>query len=238
MALPWFRFYTEWADDPKVQMLSEAHQRRLAMLFCYQGQGWLPNATDEGLSFKLRISLDELAKTRTAFQDSGFIKPGSWNLVNWDKRQAKSDISTARVRKHRMKLDETVSETVLKRNETSNETNETVLEERRGEEIRREQKRLEEKRQDASRGRKHGGGQLAPLVSIFPKLNLHPPLPRNREELIREGYTFSNKRSCSACGEELEWWVSSKGSNLPVMHEGPDAGKVHLGECAAGRKVN
>ena len=30
----WFRFYAEFATDPKVQMLSEQDQRRFIMLLC------------------------------------------------------------------------------------------------------------------------------------------------------------------------------------------------------------
>jgi hypothetical protein len=236
MSLPWFRFYTEWADDPKVQMLSEAYQRRLAMLFCYEGQGWLRNASDEELSFKLRISMDELEKTRKAFQEKGFINCDSWGLLNWEKRQKQSDISTSRVRKHRMKRDETVSETVPIVPVKQRETNETVLEERREEEIRREQKRLEQRREDSARAQKRGS--LTPLVSIFSNGSSTPPpsLPRTLGEMKSAAYVFSNRAPCKGCGVEIEWWTSPKGALLPmnVMNKSGDGAVVHLETCVIG----
>ena len=32
MPMPWFRMWSEFADDPKVQIMPEAMQRRLVML--------------------------------------------------------------------------------------------------------------------------------------------------------------------------------------------------------------
>ncbi len=237
MAFPWFRFYTEWADDPKVQMLSEAYQRRLAMLFCYQGQGWLSSASDQELSFKLRISLDELENTRAAFQEKGFIaQKTGWTLTNWAKRQRESDDSTARVRKHRMKRSETVTVTEPIVSVKHDETNVTVQEERRGEEIRREQKRLEEKRKAAGAHGKRGGEMIS-LSSIFSN-GFRPspsPLPLTRAEMIAGGYTFSNKAPCKGCGEEIEWWSSPKGARLPmnVMTKDPSGAIIHLETCSS-----
>jgi hypothetical protein len=36
LANPWFRLYSEFADDPKVQMLTEAMHSRLVMLMCFR----------------------------------------------------------------------------------------------------------------------------------------------------------------------------------------------------------
>jgi hypothetical protein len=239
VGLPWFRFYTEWADDPKVQMLSEPLQRRLAMLFCYQGQGWLAGASEEELSFKLRISLDELEKTRVAFQKQGFIGD-SWLLVNWEKRQKPSDISTPRVHRHRQKKHETVSETVVKQCETKSETNETVLEERRGEEIRVEQNRLEQKRKEAARSTGKRSGSLASISSIFsssssPTATLRH-FPTTVAGLLAANYAFSNKAPCKDCGVEIDWWLTPKGGQLP-MNAG--SAVVHMETCTQElRKAN
>jgi hypothetical protein len=34
MSNPWFRMYSEFAHDPKVQMMTEVMQRRYIMLMC------------------------------------------------------------------------------------------------------------------------------------------------------------------------------------------------------------
>ena len=99
MANPWFRLYAEFANDAKVQMLSESDQRRLLMLFCFRCNG---NVTlqDEEVTFQLRISNDQWAATKAIFTSKGFINEHN-EVLNWDKRQYISDSSAARVAKHR-----------------------------------------------------------------------------------------------------------------------------------------
>lgn len=98
MPNPWFRLYSEFEDDPKVQMLPEAMQRRLIMLFCQKCKG--EKRTDAQIAFKLHISLSDLAETKKLFLANGFID-AEWNLPNWNRRQFLSDSSTDRVRRHR-----------------------------------------------------------------------------------------------------------------------------------------
>ena len=101
MANPWFRLYSEFADDPKVQMLPEAMQRRLVMLFCARCKCDGPVTFRETeLAFQWRVTMDELSETRTLFIEQGFIDE-QWNLLNWNKRQFLSDSSTDRTRQYR-----------------------------------------------------------------------------------------------------------------------------------------
>lgn len=100
MANPWFRMYAEFATDAKVQMLSEAMQRRYLMLMCLRCSNALVTLQDEEIAFQLRISGDELAETKALFIKKGFID-SAWNLLNWEKRQFASDSSKDRVAKHR-----------------------------------------------------------------------------------------------------------------------------------------
>ena len=100
MANQWFRMYSEFATDAKVQMLSEAMQRRYLMLMCLRCSNALVTLHDEEIAFQLRISDEELAETKALFIKKGFID-SSWNLLNWEKRQFASDSSKDRVAKHR-----------------------------------------------------------------------------------------------------------------------------------------
>lgn len=113
MPNPWFRLYTEFADDPKVQMLSEQMQRRLIMIFCLRGKETLETLHETQIAFQLRITPSELAETKKVFVESGFID-SDWSVVNWARRQFLSDSSTDRVRRHRSRLkqDETLHVTV------------------------------------------------------------------------------------------------------------------------------
>ena len=102
MANPWFRLYSEFAHDPKVQMLSEAMQRRYVMLLCLRCSEVLETLHETEIAFQLRLSTDELDETKQLFISKNFIDK-HWNLLNWDKRQFVSDSSTMRVAKHRNK---------------------------------------------------------------------------------------------------------------------------------------
>lgn len=104
MANPWFRLYSEFAHDPKVQMMSEAMQRRYIMLMCMRCNGDVTLHDDE-VAFHLRISDEDWAQTKELFIKKGFID-SELNLLNWEKRQFKKDSTTSsaeRVRKHREK---------------------------------------------------------------------------------------------------------------------------------------
>lgn len=100
MSNPWFRMYSEFSHDPKVQTMSEAMQRRYTMVMCMRCSNDLVTLHETDIAFYLRISEQDLAETKALFITKGFIDSG-WNLLNWEKRQMLSDTSNARVAKHR-----------------------------------------------------------------------------------------------------------------------------------------
>ena len=116
MANPWFRLYSEFAHDPKIQMLSEAMQRRYVMLMCLRCSEVLETLHETEIAFQLRLSTGELEETKQLFISKNFIDK-HWNLLNWDKRQFVSDSSTMRVAKHRNKKKQVsnIDETLQKR---------------------------------------------------------------------------------------------------------------------------
>lgn len=97
---PWFRLYSEFATDPKVQMLSEANQRRYIMLLCLRCSNGDETLQDEEVAFQLRISNEEWAATKAVFVSKGLTLEDN-SPAAWDKRQYRSDSSAERVRKHR-----------------------------------------------------------------------------------------------------------------------------------------
>lgn len=125
MANQWFRLYSEFAHDPKVQMLSEVNQRRLIMLFCIRCNGDV-TLQDEQVAFQLRISMDEWLASKATFIDKNFINNDN-RVLNWDKRQFVSDFSAERVAKHRerMKQSSNVTVTPPEQNRTDTEHNRT-----------------------------------------------------------------------------------------------------------------
>jgi hypothetical protein len=116
MANPWFRLYSEFAHDPKVQMLSEEMQRRYVMLMCLRCSETLVTLHETEIAFQLRLTEQELEETKSLFISKKFIDR-QWNLLNWDKRQFVSDSSTMRVAKHRQKKKQSsnADETLQKR---------------------------------------------------------------------------------------------------------------------------
>lgn len=99
MANQWFRMYSEFASDAKVQMMPETYQRRLLMLMCLRCNGDV-TLHDAEIAFQLRIGDVEWGETKRDFIARGFIDSDN-NLLNWDKRQYASDSSVARVKRHR-----------------------------------------------------------------------------------------------------------------------------------------
>jgi hypothetical protein len=123
MANPWFRLYSEFAHDPKIQMLSEAMQRRYVMLLCLRCSEVLETLHETEIAFQLRLSTAELDETKQLFIAKNFIDK-QWNLLNWDKRQFVSDSSTMRVARHRekKKQESNVDETLQKRPSNATDT--------------------------------------------------------------------------------------------------------------------
>lgn len=102
MANPWFRMYSEFASDPKVQMLSETDQRRFVMLLCLRCSNVSQPLQDDEVAFQLRISNEVWLQTKQVLMEKGLIDEESKPCA-WDKRQYISDVSTRRVLKHREK---------------------------------------------------------------------------------------------------------------------------------------
>jgi hypothetical protein len=131
MANPWFRLYSEFAHDPKIQMLSEAMQRRYVMLMCLRCSEVLETLHETEIAFQLRLSTGELDETKELFISKNFIDK-HWNLLNWDKRQFVSDSSTMRVAKHRNKKKQVsnADETLQKRQSNAIDTDTEQIQKR------------------------------------------------------------------------------------------------------------
>ena len=122
MANQWFRLYAEFANDPKIQMMSESNQRRYVMLLCIRCNGDV-TLQDEEVAFQLRISNEEWATTKALFVSKELITEDN-KPAAWDKRQFASDSSAARVSKHRAKKKEQCNVTVTPQIQNRTDTEE------------------------------------------------------------------------------------------------------------------
>jgi hypothetical protein len=121
MANAWFRMYSEFATDPKVQMLSEADQRRYIMILCMRCSNDGVTLHDEEVAFQLRISNDEWVSTKRTLMAKGLVtndnKPAAW-----EKRQFVSDSSAERVARHRASKKQPCNVTETKSNALDTDT--------------------------------------------------------------------------------------------------------------------
>jgi hypothetical protein len=121
MANAWFRMYHEFATDPKVQMLSEADQRRFIMILCLRCCNDDVTLQDEEVAFQLRISNEEWMKTKGVLLSKEMIGEDN-KPTAWDKRQFISDSSRERVARHREKLKRSCNVTETKSNVLDTDT--------------------------------------------------------------------------------------------------------------------
>ena len=134
MANPWFRMYAEFANDPKVQRLSESDQRRYVMLLCIKCNGDV-TVTDLDVAFQLRISDVDWAATKAVLVERRLVTKDNQPAA-WEKRQQPSDSSAARVAKHRaLQKQECNGDVTLQKRECN------ALEEKREEEKREEERK-------------------------------------------------------------------------------------------------
>lgn len=109
--MEWFRMYGEFATDPKVQMMSEADQRRFIMLLCLRCSNDDVTLHETEIAFQLRISNEEWATSKALFLSKGLIDEDC-KPIAWDRRQFVSDSSRARVAAHRAKKKQACNVTV------------------------------------------------------------------------------------------------------------------------------
>lgn len=95
----WFRFYVDWLDNPKVQMLDATLQQRYIMLLCLRSMGEIPGMDTKAIAWRLRIEPSDFENSLKILKEKG-LWTGK-DIPNWDERQYVSDCSTDRSRKHR-----------------------------------------------------------------------------------------------------------------------------------------
>jgi len=105
--LPWWRFWDEALDDPKIQRLPPELFRAWVNLLCLANRGTprgrlppLPN-----VAFALRTTEAEASWVLEELAGRGLVERegGTYVPHNWDGRQFASDSSTERVRRFRQK---------------------------------------------------------------------------------------------------------------------------------------
>jgi hypothetical protein len=132
--------YSEFATDPKVQMMPEVMQRRFVMALCLRCGNGNVTLQDEEVAFQLRISNEDWLETKAYLQSKGLLDCDGLP-TNWDKRQYASDSSNERVKAYRDRKKQACNVTVTTP-ETETETETKKEKEKEKEPIRNRGTRL------------------------------------------------------------------------------------------------
>jgi hypothetical protein len=59
------------------------------------------------------------------------------------------------------------------------------------------------------------------------------PFPRDLDALKAAGYVFQNHAVCRGCGQDVEWYLTPRGSKIPMdpMNRGTSPAISHFSTC-------
>jgi hypothetical protein len=99
----WFRVYDNFVDDPKVQRLDPSLFKALINFWCLASanDGVFPSI--DVIAFKLRMKPEKALRVLNQLRAAGLVDDDEKGARphNWDQRQYRSDVSTARVKRFR-----------------------------------------------------------------------------------------------------------------------------------------
>jgi hypothetical protein len=97
---PWFKMYSTFIHRHKVRRLSHEHQLVYVKLMCLHNAGNYMDATIPELARDLDLSEKDTRKAIRTLKTRKFLEQDG-SIHDWDDHQARSAVSTKRVRKHR-----------------------------------------------------------------------------------------------------------------------------------------
>jgi len=105
--MKWFRLYNEIIDDAKVAKMTPKTFKFFIFLLCISSELELSgdiNLTEDELSWRLRMPKNQVKRHLKVLEELEILvtKP-IISLINWDKRQYRSDSSKERVKRYRNK---------------------------------------------------------------------------------------------------------------------------------------
>jgi len=128
--MKWFRVYTDIIDDPKISKISLKSYQIFTFLLAFVAENdengeFILDKKD--ISWRFRITVNALDKALNELESVNIlsIQDGILTILNWNKRQFKSDNINERVKKHRTKIreqDETLHETPPEQNRYRTDT--------------------------------------------------------------------------------------------------------------------
>ncbi len=195
-ALPWFRMYADFLNDPKMISLAFEDQRHFIAVLALKAGGVLdqecaPNVLDRIVAQRTWIDYAIIGDVKRRLVGAGLIDE-KWQPAAWEKRQMRSDSSAERVRAHREKLKQDANDTgngsVTLRKRSSNALDKS-----------REDKNRKEKNK-TTRPRKRGASVSSTIQNAEAK-------PLTARALVNEGVDAAHAR---------DWLTIRKAKRLPL----------------------
>ena len=129
---PWFRMYSDFMFDEKIEFLAFEDQRHYVFILCMKNSGLIdkdytqPGMRDRVVAKRLGLFGEAFEAAKKRLVESGLID-SEFQPLAWEKRQFISDVSTDRVKayRERMKQPRNVSETAQD-TDTEAETDKTT----------------------------------------------------------------------------------------------------------------
>lgn len=108
-SLPWFRMYSDFIFDEKIEFLAFEDQRHFVFVLCMKNLGLIdkeypqPGMLDRVVAKRLGLYGEAFENAKSRLVDAGLID-GAWQPIAWGRRQFRSDTDpTAADRKRRQR---------------------------------------------------------------------------------------------------------------------------------------
>lgn len=109
---PWFRMYSDFMFDEKIEFLAFEDQRHYVFILCMKNSGLIdkeytqPGMLDRVVSKRLGLYGEAFEAAKKRLIESGLVDY-KFQPIAWDKRQFISDVSTDRVQAYRERMKQT-----------------------------------------------------------------------------------------------------------------------------------
>lgn len=205
-ALPWFRMYADFLNDPKMVSIAFEDQRHFVAVLALKAAGVLdqecaPNVLDRIVAQRTWIDYAIIGDVKRRLVAAGLIGE-NWQPIAWEKRQMRSDSSAERVRAHRSKAKQDA-------NDTGNGNVTLQKRPRNAIDKSREDKNRKEKNK-TTRPRKRGADVSSPVANAESK-------PLTARALAADGVDAAHAR---------DWLILRKAKRLPLTQTAWDAIKA------------
>lgn len=124
--MQWFRFWNDVLDDPKCHQMTDSTFKTMVQLMCFVSElehdGCIKLPIAE-VAWRLRVRPNNLEANLKHLEALGVISRDNNHitLINWGKRQFKSDNVSERVKRYRQRYSETLDETDQNRDRADTE---------------------------------------------------------------------------------------------------------------------